>query len=232
VPWPGWASLEGVRSKTAEVQLKEYVAMAFGTPVVAYHWPDGEELNRELKELILTAETRTAGMVRSNVRGWHSDTEFFRWDAGCVRVLKKRAETLAIELTRLVAAPTGQARTFRFSTTGWANVLRHGGYNSVHNHPNSMWSGVYYVDRGEPEPTPNENGKLELLDPRSGINMMYIEKNVLDGRYIIDPVPGLMIVFPSWLKHMVHPYFGKGERISVAFNVSVEEKPSESASDP
>jgi hypothetical protein len=28
---------------------------------------------------------------------------------------------------------------------------------------------------------------------------------------------------------MVHPYFGKGERISVAFNVSVEEKLGEAA---
>ncbi len=201
--------------------------MAFGTPVVAYHWPESEELNKELRELILKAETQTAGKVRSNVRGWHSETDFFNWDAGCARVLKERVETLAIELTRLVAAPTGQARTFKFRSSAWANVLRNGGYNSVHNHPNSMWSGVYYVDRGEPDPTPNENGKLELLDPRGGINMLYIEKNVLDGRYVIEPVPGLMLVFPSWLKHMVHPYFGKGERISVAFNVTVEERQGE-----
>jgi|SRR5215470_2234213 len=206
--------------------------MAFGTPVVAYRWPESEDLNKGLRELILEAETRTAGMSRSNVNGWHSSTDFFQWDAECVRVLKKRAETVTVELTRLVAAPTGQDRTFRFRFTGWANVLRSGGYNSVHNHPNSMWSGVYYVDRGEPEPTPNENGKLELLDPRSGINMVYIEKNVLDGRYVIEPLPGLMLLFPSWLKHMVHPYFGKGERISVAFNVAVEEAPAETSAAP
>jgi uncharacterized protein (TIGR02466 family) len=139
-------------------------------------------------------------------------------------VLKKRVDTVAVGLTRLVAAPTGEPRTFRFTASAWANVLRNGGYNSVHNHPNCVWSGVYYVARGEPDPTPSENGKLELLDPRSGINMIFIEKNVLDGRYVIEPLPGLMVVFPSWLKHMVHPYFGKGERISVAFNVSVEEK--------
>jgi hypothetical protein len=30
-----------------------------------------------------------------------------------------------------------------------------------------------------------------------------------------------MIVFPGWLQHFVHPYFGSGERISIAFNVSV-----------
>jgi uncharacterized protein (TIGR02466 family) len=92
-----------------------------------------------------------------------------------------------------------------------------------------LWSGVYYVDGGNPEPMPRENGKLELIDPRSGVNMLYIDKNVLDGRYLIEPIPGLMVVFPSWLKHMVHPYYGNGERISVAFNVFAEEQPAQSA---
>ncbi len=103
-------------------------------------------------------------------------------------------------------------------------MLRSSGYSSVHNHPNSFRSGVFYVPRGGPEPTPPENGKLELLGPRSGVNMLYLDGNVLDGRYIVDPVPGLMVVFPSWLRHMVRPYFGTGERISVAFNVIIEER--------
>ncbi|NJN46627.1 MAG: hypothetical protein HC808_09270 [Candidatus Competibacteraceae bacterium] len=28
-----------------------------------------------------------------------------------------------------------------------------------------------------------------------------------------------MVVFPGWLQHQVHPYFGPGERITIAFNV-------------
>ena len=78
----GLASSKAPEQQTAEVRLKEHVAMAFGTPVVAYHWPDSEGLNKELRELILTAETQTAGRVRSNVKGWHSETDFFKWDAG------------------------------------------------------------------------------------------------------------------------------------------------------
>ncbi len=30
-------------------------------------------------------------------------------------------------------------------------------------------------------------------------------------------------LWPSWVKHMVHPYVGEGERISIAFNVNVVE---------
>jgi len=41
---------------------------------------------------------------------------------------------------------------------------------------------------------------------------------------VIDPVPGLMVFFPSWLKHIVHPYRGTGERISISYNVTIREK--------
>ncbi len=40
-------------------------------------------------------------------------------------------------------------------------------------------------------------------------------------RQVIAPEPGMMAVVPSWLKHYVDPFFGKLERISVAFNVVV-----------
>ena len=34
------------------------------------------------------------------------------------------------------------------------------------------------------------------------------------------PRPGLIMLFPSWLQHQVRPYWGQGERISIAFNLS------------
>jgi hypothetical protein len=30
-------------------------------------------------------------------------------------------------------------------------------------------------------------------------------------------------VFPSWLNHLVHPFRGGGERISIAFNIQTTE---------
>jgi hypothetical protein len=46
----------------------------------------------------------------------------------------------------------------------------------------------------------------------------------LEERPLIDPIPGVMVLFPSWLQHFVHPFFGKGERISIAFNVVTTER--------
>lgn len=31
------------------------------------------------------------------------------------------------------------------------------------------------------------------------------------GRYLVEPMRGLMVMFPSWLKHMVHPFHDPGE---------------------
>ena len=34
----------------------------------------------------------------------------------------------------------------------------------------------------------------------------------------ITPVPGLMLMFPSYLVHTVYPFIGEGERRCIAFN--------------
>jgi hypothetical protein len=36
---------------------------------------------------------------------------------------------------------------------------------------------------------------------------------------------GMMVLFPSWLYHFVNPFFGDGERISIAFNIQWQEMP-------
>ena len=70
---------------------------------------------------------------------------------------------------------------------------------------------------------------LELLDPREAANYLQIRNTILDGREFIENVPGRMLLWPSWMKHMVHPYTGGGERISIAYNVNVVEGEARSA---
>jgi hypothetical protein len=45
----------------------------------------------------------------------------------------------------------------------------------------------------------------------------YLQNAHLD----IDPVPGQLVIFPSWLAHQAMPYHGKLDRVIVSFNVSV-----------
>jgi len=37
----------------------------------------------------------------------------------------------------------------------------------------------------------------------------------------IAPLPGQLVVFPSWLAHQAMPYDGKQDRIILSFNASV-----------
>jgi len=202
--------------------LQQHMAMAFATPVVLYPWPDSVLLNLALTDVVLAAERAGRGVIRSNVGGWHSELDFLSAPAGPVAALRQRIVDMIMSVTAVFARPGDGERAFNYAFEGWANVVRNGQYASVHNHPKCQWSGIYYVSAGQPEPDEHPNGRLELMDPRAGANLM-LAGTTLEERHLIAPVPGLMVLFPSWLQHFVHPYFGKGERISIAFNAVTAE---------
>ncbi|MEM9208842.1 MAG: putative 2OG-Fe(II) oxygenase, partial [Pseudomonadota bacterium] len=68
------------------------------------------------------------------------------------------------------------------------------------------------------------SGLLELLDPREATTYIQVPNTILDARMFVTNRPGRMVVFPSWVKHMVHPFVGTGVRISIACNVNVYEE--------
>lgn len=218
-PRPGQASASAEPDRLP-VPLTDCMTMIYPTPIVVHQWPDSAALNAELLALVAADEKASPiSAERSNVGGWHSDTRFFERDVPCVRVLLGRIRIMSIELTRALMAPGN----YGFRVEGWANVLRSGQYNSVHVHPNSTWSGVYYVNGNPVEPgTANPfSGKIELIDPRPGASASYTTENILQRRFLYSPTAGAMLVFPSWLQHMVHPYFGAEARVCIAFNVTV-----------
>lgn len=199
--------------------------MLFGTPFVSYEWPDSDSLNRDLADLVLAKEAdNTVGYgTRSNAGGWQSPGNLITWPEPCITELKGRIEKLVFGLTEQLLRQDGSERSFTLLIDAWANINRNGDYNVVHTHPNCMWSGVYYVQPGKPDPDVPYSGLLELLDPRESANYIQIRNTVLDARTFIENKPGRMVLFPSWLKHMVHPFVGEGDRISIAFNANVVE---------
>ena len=196
------------------------VQMAFPTPIIVHEWQDSDALNAALCTLILADEAANTSLSRSNVGGWHSGMDFIERDDPAIHHLLTRIRTLLSEATQAMMKADGKG----FRIEGWANVLRKGQYNSIHVHPNSTWSGVYYVTGNpppEPPGTPEFSGKIEFIDPRPAASATYTVENMMQQRTMLNPGPGTMIAFPSWLQHLVHPYFGPGERISVAFNMLI-----------
>lgn len=213
-------------SDTPEIDIRQCLTSMFGTPFLSYQWPDSEELNRQLADVILAEEAgddKGRG-IRSNAGGWQSRGNLLMRPEPCFVELKQRVETTVFEVLGAIMRPDGTKRTFTLLLDSWANVCRHGNYNVVHTHPNAMWSLVYYVSAGEPDSSVPYSGNLELLDPRESANYLQVPNTILDARMFIENRPGRLVLFPSWVKHMVHPFVGKGVRISIAINVNVVEQ--------
>ncbi len=101
----------------------------------------------------------------------------------------------------------------------WVNVLKPGGAHSGHIHPSSVLSGTVYVA------TPMGSSALKLEDPRLPF-MMAAPQPRADApeaarRFIyLQPRPGTLLMWESWLRHEVPANAAKQNRISVSFNYS------------
>lgn len=208
-----------------ETPPKPHISTIFATPVVAIDWPESNDLNTRLREVILTREATSDGVKRSNVGGWHSENDLLTWPEPAIGEFRDMLQAMAQDILNLSLQEADITAPYNASYVAWANVLRDRGYHSVHDHPMAHWSGVYYVATGSPNGNAEMNGRLELLDPRTGVNMVAIANSVFATRCLLETRAGRMIFFPSWLKHVVHPFRGTGQRISISFNLTLSQAP-------
>jgi uncharacterized protein (TIGR02466 family) len=182
----------------------------FPTPVYILDIKD-QSLNLQLEKDVINWMNQDKGIVRTNVNGWHSTTdmhekpEFKR----LVNALYEAQKKIYIE-EHLESEP--------FLGNMWANVNPPGGMNRAHQHPNSLWSGVYYIKATE------NSGDLKIDDPRNCASMIRPKQKPgkLPTRLYREthykPITGRCIMFPSWLMHCVDPNQSNDIRISVSFN--------------
>ena len=190
----------------------------FPTNLINYSWENTEELNKELTDAIHEMEKTTTSRQQSNVGGYHSEWNLFTWDYSCIKTLHNMIVSLAGYMGNASGIKEGE--TMNLSISGWSNIVRNGNYHLPHNHPNNTWSGVYYISGGNPDENIQYNGLFEFCDPRPAADMVTSDK-IEPLRYQVKPKPGLMIMFPSFVNHFVHPFIGSGERITIAFNIRV-----------
>ena len=204
--------------RTPALQIGDKIAWMFATPVIGYQWQDSADLNGELEALVLEREAADNTVRNSNAGGWQSADDLLTWGVPCTNELKRRIDAMLMAVLRETHVKGHDGPSARFRMDCWANVNREGDYNVVHSHPNALWSGVYYVSSGKSDPNIPYAGKIELLDPREAATYIQTHKTTLDQRCLINNDPGFMLMFPSWVKHMVHPHRGDEPRISIAFN--------------
>lgn len=104
----------------------------------------------------------------------------------------------------------------------WININGYKDFNMEHRHPNSLLSGVYYIQ------APDKCGNIAFTSPYADIVEAYWWPHIA-GKDKNDPrvnlswqMPsetGKLYVFPSWLPHRVMPNLNKDtKRISVSWN--------------
>ena len=158
---------------------------------------------------------RSPGVTRSNREGWHSEDDFFgRTEPGCAAL---RAHILeAVQETTRLLSPHFDFAANRALCQGWINVNPPGAFNAPHDHSGFALSGVYYAS----VPPEGRSGAIEFLDPRVNANAYTIEGAACFNRkFIINPKPGNLLVFPSYLTHWVQPNGDSTDRVTVAFNI-------------
>jgi uncharacterized protein (TIGR02466 family) len=113
----------------------------------------------------------------------------------------------------------------------WFQVSSQGSHHDVHTHGNCSWSGVYCLQVDPPEQRSAHpvlgaaNGVTRFYGPHfnrlGGAAMDFGNAYLQNAHLDIEPVPGQLVVFPSWLPHQAMPYHGTTDRVIVSFNVSV-----------
>jgi uncharacterized protein (TIGR02466 family) len=169
--------------------------------------------NDRIAKFCLERKKSSAGRVISNGGGWQSDN------------LDLKTPELAELFAAIRKALDEIHRAFAFNTElrqvlteAWVNINGRGHFNYSHDHPGSLFSGVYYVKGGA------DKGELEFKTPITAHTYTISDNmvgafNAFTGHaMVIPPVTGDLLIFPSWLLHRVNMSRSDEDRISIAFN--------------
>lgn len=104
----------------------------------------------------------------------------------------------------------------------WLNEMVSGSYHVMHSHYGKVVSGCFYVD------VPKNSGGVVFTGPLSRIDKSNIKvKNYTifnSGEWTVNPEPGSMLMWESYLIHEVPKTSFNGIRRSIAFDVAMETK--------
>lgn len=102
----------------------------------------------------------------------------------------------------------------------WVNVNPPGSYMIAHVHPRSVLACTLYVQ------TPPNSGRITFINPNLAARQAFYsfkETEYNYKSYSYQPIPGMLICFPSWLDHGVEENLSKDDRISISFNLIADD---------
>jgi len=194
----------------------------FPTPLFSFDVPKSEEFRKEVIEYILKDEeqnkTNSEAFSLKGRNGYHSPATLTYLSEDWSKTLEAIIHQSCTQYLKILSGNPNHhpLNENNCRTVCWAMVMREGDYSSVHTHPNSDLSGVFYLQI--PENLPENEGNLVFIDPRGGARGSRLLGSQEKRQ---APVEGHGWIFPSWLDHYVQSHFTGGTRISLSWNVSL-----------
>lgn len=180
-----------------------------------------ENFNREILDACQSlAEEDVAGRAWSREHGYGGYTSYASLNDLPQRMsvfdeLKRRLDKHAKVFADQLAFDL-QGGKLRMDSL-WVNILKPGAAHSGHVHPHSVLSGTVYVA------TPPGASALRLEDPRLPLMMAAPPRRpdapeAAQTFVYLQPQPGTIYMWESWLRHEVPVNRAKTPRVSVSFN--------------
>jgi uncharacterized protein (TIGR02466 family) len=189
------------------------------TTLVERQLPGHQDANRELERLIRALEAERPELTTDYLGGnlLTNDNPAVGWLKACIN------KTVVDYFRHL-----GMDYPIDWTLQGWANVNRFGDYHDAHNHPRAYLSGTYYV--AVPSGMAERKGRsdvrsgcISFYDPRGAANMTAIKGDpYIEAEHTIQPRAGMILLWPAFLKHFVHPNLSDDLRISISYNVMLK----------
>jgi tetratricopeptide (TPR) repeat protein len=200
----------------AVISLDKHVAICDLPPPAEYG--DGEKFRQLLTAEICRNPTLAPDPRGKATRDGRQTKHLRQPDAVAIEALIAQVKRAAQDYERRLSASDkvfSAARPKLARLDIWAVVCGRDGRQKAHLHPHGWLSGIYYVTAPRPAGANLYRGPLILgaLDPHAhGVEPPW-------GTREIEPVPGRLVLFPSYVPHATQPSGVEGARISVAFDV-------------
>jgi tetratricopeptide (TPR) repeat protein len=181
---------------------------------------DMASFNAELNALLDRIHPKSRELIDQSLRGG-TQTPGHLFPAGLplVAKLKQRIDQAVAryiaELDEDAVHPflSRRGRTFRYAGS-WSSRLQDCGFHVNHFHPDGWISSCYYVS--VPQAVKDETamqGWIKFGEPAIDATLKH------PIRRAIQPVPGRLVLFPSYTWHGTVPFHDKAARTTIAFDV-------------
>lgn len=204
---------------------KPQIRSLFATPVCVHFLPIAQEVNAELRPLVLQ-KMQDGGAASTRGQGWRSAPDFQDWGGAHAKTLFRVMRELADSLT---ATRGGGRVSLDWAIAASASVRQKGDYLEMASRPGAVWSGIYYVDDGYAKSDDESlGGECELADPRGALPAMVapqlafrIPGGVSAGQSeTIRPATGMILLYPSWQPRGERRFDGTAQRVAIEFDLA------------